>query len=268
MVAELRTADALIWYDDAGSGVPVVFAHPASGSHASWREQCDAFLKEGYRCITYDLRGWGQSRSLEAEADPGCMSDDLLALIDHLQLEQFVLIAAAYGGFGGLDFGMRFPQRLRAFVLSGSQGGVADPGYVAIRERVVPPEIRALPIHLRELGPSYRVRDPQGMSRWLEIAEQAEHHPARRQRMALDIRLEDLDTLRVPTLLVAGGADLLAPPALMRRIADHIGGCEFVTLCEAGHCLHWEQPYEWNTVVLEWLGRTLQAPGVGTASSG
>lgn len=244
---------ATLWYEDqAGSGEALVFLHPASGSSQSWRFQLQPFAAAGYRCITYDLRGWGRSRS--TAADPGCLSDDLQALVEHLGLERFNLVAAAYGGFGGLDFALRFPDRLKTLVLSGTQGGIADPAYTQVRERVVSPPIRGLPLELRELGPSYRTRDPEGVQEWLAVAHEAGEPPATaRQRTALRIMLPMLGELHVPTLLIAGGADLLAPPALMRLFAASLPSPRFVTVGEAGHCVHWEQPDEWNREVLSFL---------------
>ena len=121
-----------------------------------------------------------------------------------------------------------------------------------MRERVVAAPIRALPLEFRELGPSYRARDPEGAQAWLEIS-RAEGHV--RQRMHTQIALPMLAQLDVPTLLIAGGADLLAPPELMRQIAAHIPSSEFATVCEAGHCVHWEDPQEWNRLVLSFLSR-------------
>ena len=230
--------------------------HPASGSSDSWQLQLSAFQARGYRTITYDLRGWGRSQPEPAATDPGCMSDDLLALVDHLRLPSFILIAAAYGGFGGVDFALRFPGRVSSFVLSASQGGIADPAYTQTRERVVSAPIRGLPIELRELGPSYRTRDPEGVERWRVIGHAAGEPPASaRQRMHTQIMLPMLAGLTAPTLLIAGGADLLAPPELMRRIAAHIPNQEFVTIGESGHCVHWEYAEEWNQVVLDFLSK-------------
>lgn len=225
--------------------------HPASGSSAAWRFQLEPFAARGYRCITYDLRGWGQSRS--AGGDPGAMSDDLLALADHLGLQRFSLVGAAYGGFGALDFALRFPERLHALVLSATQAGIADPTYTAVRERVVEPPIRALPLELRELGPSYRARSPEGVQQWLEVAHASEPKSPARQRTHLQIMLPMLEDLRVPTLLIAGGADLLAPPELMRLFAAHIPSAKFTLFGESGHCVHWEQPEDWNREVLTFL---------------
>jgi pimeloyl-ACP methyl ester carboxylesterase len=64
-----------------------------------------------------------------------------------------------------------------------------------------------------------------------------------------------LETLTVPVLVLVGEADLLSPPALMRLLAAHIPGCEFVTVPEAGHAAFWEQPEIWNRLVMDFLGR-------------
>jgi pimeloyl-ACP methyl ester carboxylesterase len=252
----LDLTGARLWFEDTGGpGTPVVFVHPAAATSAAWVGQIPAFTAAGYRCITYDLRGWGQSR-VDSGSDVGVMSDDLEALRAHLGLERFVLIAAAYGGFGGLDHTLRFPERLQAFVLATSQGGITDPAYVAVRERVVTPQIRALPIELRELGPTYRATDPDGVQRWLDIVHQSGETTARRQKLALDITLSVLETLQVPTLALAANADLLAPPPLMRLIAERIPTATYAALPEAGHSAHWEFPTDWNHQVLTFMAET------------
>jgi len=254
-VAFIEVPGARLWVEDSGGdGVPVVFMHPAAGTSASWVHQVETFITNGYRCITYDLRGWGQSVSI-GDAEPGVMSDDVEALANALGLQRFVLIAAAYGGFGGLDFALRFPHRLRALVLATSQGGLGDADFAAVLARVVTPEIRALPLHLRELGPSYRTEDADGVDRWRSLLHEGDSH--RRQSLGLQITLPMLEGLSVPTLLLAAGADLLAPPALMRLMANRIPGCAFECIAEAGHSAHWERPTEWNRAVLDFLQRAL-----------
>lgn len=252
----VELSGARLWFaDSGGSGVPVVFVHPAATTSECWVHQVEAFTAAGYRCVTYDLRGWGKSE-VDADAEDtevGTMSDDLEALVQSLGLESFILIAAAYGGFGGVEYALRFPHRLRALVLATSQGGLVDPDYVSVLERVVSPPIRALPVHLRELGPSYRAENPQGVERWLKIANESGEGNRRRQPRALEITLPLLESLTAPTLLVAGAADLLAPPALMRLMAERIPSCVFATVAEAGHSAHWERAAEWNRIVLAFL---------------
>jgi pimeloyl-ACP methyl ester carboxylesterase len=62
-----------------------------------------------------------------------------------------------------------------------------------------------------------------------------------------------LETMQVPVLVLAGEADLLSPPALMRLLAAHLPNRRFVTLPEAGHAAFWEQPELWNRLVLDFL---------------
>ena len=252
----LDVPHAQLWYEDTGGdGAPVVFVHPAAGSSESWQNQVPAFVAAGYRCITYDLRGWGRSRQLPDAPDVGHLSDDLEALTQGLGLERFTLVGAAYGGMGALDYALRFPARLRTFVLATSQGAIVDDAYNAILKRIVPPELRAVPIEIREVGPSYRAENPAGIERWLQILHAANGETAPRQPRFLTLTLARLETLRVPTLVLAADADLLAPPALMRLLAARMPGAEFATVADAGHSAHWERPAAWNQVVLEFLSR-------------
>jgi pimeloyl-ACP methyl ester carboxylesterase len=247
---------AQLWYEDTGgTGTPVVFVHPAAASSETWVQQVPAFVAAGYRCITYDLRGWRHSSQVPDAADTGQISTDLEALTQGLGIERFFLVAAAYGGMGALDYALRFQARLRAFVLATSQGAIVDPEYQAILERIVPPALRGVPIEIREVGPSYRAENPDGVARWLQIIHESGGEAAPRQPRYLTLTLDLLETLRVPTLVLAADADLLAPPSLMRLLADRIPGSEMATVPDAGHSAHWERPAAWNQTVLAFLER-------------
>ena len=247
-----------LWYTDTGgNGVPVIFMHAASGTCESWVYQLPAFTAAGYRCIAYDRWGWGRSRPDPAGAPPSSASDDLHGLVDHLGLDRFHLAATAAGGIGALDYVVIHPERVRSLVVANSIGGVQDAAYLEVQHRLRPPEIQALPIALRELGASYRGTNPEGTRRWIEI-----EHASRQagtqgpgQRPRHPMTYARLETIRVPTLVLVGGADLLSPPALMRLLAAHIPKCQCVTVPEAGHAAFWEQPEIWNGLVLEFMGQ-------------
>jgi pimeloyl-ACP methyl ester carboxylesterase len=247
-----------LWYDDTGgSGVPVVFMHAASGTGESWVYQLPAFTAAGYRCITYDRRGWGRSRPAPTGEQPGYVSDDLHGMAEHLGLERFHLAATAAGGIGGLDYALTHPERVRSLVVANSIGGVQDPEYLEVQHRLRPPEIQGLPVELRELGPSYRGMNPEGTHRWIEIEHMSRpegtHGAAQLPRSQMT--LSRLETLQVPALVLVGEADLLSPPALMRMLAAHLPNCQFATVPEAGHAAFWEQPEIWNRLVLEFIGQ-------------
>jgi pimeloyl-ACP methyl ester carboxylesterase len=247
-----------LWYNDTGgTGTPVVFLHAASGTSESWVYQLPAFTAAGYRCITYDRRGWGRSRPDLTGPQPGDVSDDLQGLVAHLGLDRFHLVTTAAGGIGGLDYTVTHPERVRSLVVANSIGGVQDPAYLELQHRIRPPEIQALPVELRELGPSYRGTNPEGTRHWIVIAHgsrpEGSQGPGQQpQHLMTFARLE---TLQVPVLVLVGEADLLSPPALMRLLAAHIPQCQFTTVPEAGHAAFWEQPEIWNHHVLMFLNQ-------------
>jgi pimeloyl-ACP methyl ester carboxylesterase len=247
-----------LWYiDSGGSGVPVVFMHAASGTCESWEPQLPAFTAAGYRCISYDRRGWGRSRPDPTGEQPGYVSDDLHRLADHLGLDRFHIAATAAGGIGALDYALAHPERVRSLVVADSIGGVQDPEYLEVQRRLRPPAIQALPWELRELSAGYRGTNPEGTQRWITIERgsrlEGAQGPAQQPRNPMT--LARLETLRVPTLVLVGEADLVSPPALMRMLAAHIPDCQFATVSEAGHAAHWEQPEIWNHLVLEFIGQ-------------
>ena len=246
-----------LWYEDTGgSGVPVIFLHAASGTCESWIYQIPAFATAGYRCIAYDRRTWGRSRPTDPDLQPGFMGDDLHGLVESLGLERFHLAATAQGGIAALDYALDHPNRVRSLVAANTIGGVQDAGYLEVQTRLRPPEIQELPVELRELGPSYRGTEPEGARRWLEIDLGSRPYGlVPPQPVRNPITYARLETMRVPTLILSGEADLLSPPALMRMLADHIPACRFTLLSDAGHAGFWERPQVWNGLVLEFISR-------------
>jgi pimeloyl-ACP methyl ester carboxylesterase len=247
-----------LWYEDTGGpGRAVIFLHAASGTGESWLYQVPVFTRAGYRCVTYDRRGWGRSRPAPIGEQPGHGSDDLHGLVGRLGLDRFHLIATAAGGIVGLDYSLEHPERVRSLVVANSIGGVQDPDYLEVQHCIRPREIQELPIELRELGPSYRGTNPEGMRRWIEIERSSRqdgtHGTAQPTRYP--ITYARLETMAVPVLVIAGDADLLSPPALMRLLAEHIPNCRVETVPEAGHAAFWEQPDLWNRLVLEFIGQ-------------
>ena len=246
-----------LWYEDTGgSGILVVLLHAASGTCEGWVHQLPAFTAAGYRCIAYDRRTWGRSRTTNPERQPGFAGDDLHTLLESLSLERVHLVGTAAGAIPALDYALSHPERVRSLVVANTIGGVQDESYLEVQHRLRPPEIQALPVELRELGPSYRGADPEGAARWLEIelaSRPGGAVPA--QPLREPITYARLATMPVPTLVLAGEADLLSPPVLMRMLAAGIPTSRYVSLPEVGHAGFWERPQVWNGIVLEFISR-------------
>ena len=246
-----------LWYEDSGGpGTPVILLHAASGTCEAWEYQLPAFTTAGYRCIAYDRRTWGRSRTTGPEHQPGFAQVDLHALVESLNLERVHLVATAAGGITAIDYALSHPDRVRSLVAANTIGGVQDEAYLAVQQRLRPPEIQNLPVELRELGPSYRGTSPEGAARWLEIELASRPGGAvPMQPLRAPITYARLQTMQVPTLVLSGEADLLSPPALMRMLAAHIPTSRFASLSDAGHAGFWERPEVWNGLVLEFIGR-------------
>ena len=246
-----------IWYKDTGgSGVPVVFMHAATGSSRVWDYQIPAFTAAGYRLIAYDRRGWGRSEIVATGPQPGTGADDLQALMDHLKIDRFHLVATAAGSSVSLDYAVSFPQRLRSLVMAnGALGGFEDKDYQELGRRIRSPQLDALPPELRELGPSYRASNPEGTRRWIELERMSRPGGSTAQPQSVRNRIMTsvLENIKVPVLLITGDADLLAPPPLLRFVAARMKNSESVIIPEAGHSAYWEQPEIFNRAVLEFI---------------
>lgn len=245
---------ARLWFKDTGgSGVPVVFLHAATGSTLSWDHQIPAFTTAGYRFITFDRRGTGRT-VVDAEGTHSSAADDLQALMDYLHIDRFHLVGTAAGGFTALDYALSYQQHLRSLVVVNSIGAIQDADYVAMVGRLRPPQWEQLPIEFQELGPSFRVADPDGTKRWLEIQHTSHAAgPAVRQPMKNKATFTALESLHVPTLLMTGDADLIAPPPLLKLFSAHIKSSQTAVIPEAGHSSYWEQPEAFNKAVLEFI---------------
>ena len=244
-----------LWFTDTGgNGEPVVLMHAITGTSESWVPQIDALSRAGYRVIAFDRRGWGRSLADPASGpQPGHAADDLHALADHLALGRFHLLGVAGGGFVALDYAAAHPERLASLVVAASTGSVSDREIQDVIARIEIPGIRSLPAHFREVGASYRGTNPDGTKGWLAIEEHARQANAPTQPLRSPNTYAKLATITARTLVVAGDADLIAPPGLMKLWARHVKGAQWTTVPDAGHSIAWEQPAIFNDIVLKFL---------------
>lgn len=222
---------------DTGSGTPAVFLHAGTGNTRMWEHQIPAFTAAGFRFIAY-------ARSGQAPA-----ADELEGVAAQLGLERFHLVGTAAGGIAAIDYALTHAQRLRSLVVANSIFGVQDEDYLELGRRLRPaPEFNALPPEVRELGPAYRAANPEGTRRWIELASHLKGQAVRNR-----ITFSALETLRVPTLLLTGDADLYTPPPVLRMFSERMKAAQSVVIPECGHSAYWEQPETFNRVVLEFL---------------
>lgn len=247
-----------LWYlDSAGDGEATVFLHANTGTSEIWAPQLAHFAALGYRVIAPDRRGWGQSFADPSTGpQPGSVAEDLEALVEVLGVESFHLVAVAGGTFSALDYAAWHPERIRTLVAAASTGMIEDDEIATFIERIAVPGWREPHLAVyREVSAGYRGADPDGTRRWIEIESTARQEAGEVALVRTPNTYEKLRRITAPVLALAAGADLLAPPAMMRLWARQLTDVEFEVIPEAGHALPYEDPDAFNSAVEGFIRR-------------
>jgi non-heme chloroperoxidase len=171
-----------------------------------------------------------------------------------LGVKRFHVVASAAGGSIASDFAFSYQDRLLSLTISSNSFGVRDGEIAKAAAFIRPKGFDQLPAEFRELGPSYRAANPEGVKAWIELEHKALIGPEFRQTLKNEIKQASLKELKLPTLLIAGAADLYTPPSISRMIAAEIPNSRLALVPEAGHSIYWEQPELFNRAVLDFIG--------------
>ena len=251
-VARLNGADLWCW-DTGGDKPAIVLLHPATGSGHIWGYQQAAFVAAGYRVIGYSRRGFNGSSAIDP-ANPGVGADDLHMLLDHLRVDRAHVVATAAGGFVGASFALAYPERVRSLTLACTLLSGADRTVMSMLSSLREPWYNALPHEFRELSPSYRAIDAEGVKRWHDLhARSRGDNPPLNQPPGQPATLAAIAQLAMPVLLIAGDADLITPPPVARLFHKTIPGSSLVVITESGHSAYWERPDQFNAAVLGFI---------------
>jgi pimeloyl-ACP methyl ester carboxylesterase len=266
-----------------GEGPVVVFCHGVTLSSRVWAKQFDSVPAAGFRAVAFDSRGHGESKVGDTGHSLDNLADDLRTVLVDLDLRDAVLVGHSMGGMAVQAFAIRHPavlrERVSGLVLlsTSSHNLVSDAKRVrSATERVVNlgPDLgtfmrpRNLGFLLARIGfgddpaPSHVEATRQMLA--------ATSKETTRQAVAAILRLdftEGLPTLRVPTLVVVGGADALTPPRDARRIADLIPGARLVEYPGAGHMLMYERTDEVDALIMGFARECQAGPGRGSAAA-
>jgi len=246
--------NAKLWViDSGGAGEPIILLHANTGTSENWQKQTPALVAAGYRVIAFDRPGWGKSAVREGQKTVS-VANDLNDLADHLKLGTFHLLGVAGGGYIALDYAAWRPERLKSLVIGASGLGlVGDAEAETFRKQAAIPGFSQQPPEVREMSPSYRGMNPQGVARWKEI----EAHAAQPGAVVPPLRTPNTDAkvaaITTPILVIAGDVDLTTPSAAIRLWAKHLKSYDWALIPEAGHAVAWEQPEAFNQAVLAFL---------------
>jgi pimeloyl-ACP methyl ester carboxylesterase len=241
----------------------IVFLHGLGGGHHAWDRQVPYFAARGYAAHAWDQPGYGESESV-APYDLEGIAAALARLLDALNDNPVVLVGHSMGGFIAQEAYARYPEKVKALALcftSASFGG-SDSGFarefVAARTRPLD-EGQTMSDIAARLMPSLRgsASDPDGSALAQRIMSGIAPDTYRKAVAMLSTfdRRANLSRIAVPTLVVAGSDDKVAPAAVMARMAGQIRGAEYVLLEGCGHLGHMDQPGAFNAALLAFLQR-------------
>ena len=251
-----------LYYEETGSGIPIVFVHEFAGDYRAFEPQVRYFSRR-YRCITYNARGYPPSSVPEAveRYSQERARDDIRAVMDALKIDTAHVVGLSMGGFAVLHFGFTYPERARSLVVAGCGYGAEPDQRQKFQEESEAWAKRFETLGMKEAGKIYaqgptRVqfqnKDPRG---WREFADQLAEHSSegaartqrgvQKRRPSLFELVDKMKTISVPTLIMTGDEDwpCLEPGILMKRT---IPSAALVVMANAGHAINLEEPALFN----------------------
>ena len=275
MIQQFASDGAQLQFFDTGAGNPVFFLHPTPLNHAYWLPVI-ARLSH-HRSVALDLRGHGGSE-LEgisanqalpvggfvpgvADLTLGRMAEDVLALMNHLNIEKADFVGCSIGGYLMLELWRRAPERMKklGFVCSKAQSDTADgrEKRKATIQRIETEGVEAvLDGQVKSLtGESSQKKNPMLFSAMRAMAKMNAKTAAAVQA-GLALRIDSVVTIATigcPLLAIAGEEDTICTAAEMEAFKGAPGGCEFHLLPHTGHFSACEQPERVSELLQSWL---------------
>ena len=260
-----------LYYEDHGSGDPVVLIHGYPLSGASWGRQLPVLLAAGHRVITYDRRGFGKSSQPTTGYNYDTFAEDLHKLVTHLELRDFALVGFSMGGGEVARYMGKYGSKgvSKAVIISGvppfllktpdNPEGVNGSVFEGIQKAVVADRYAFFTEFFKNfyntdvlLGK--RVSAQAVQSSWnVAAGASATASLACVPTWHEDFR-ENLARIDVPTLVIHGDADRILPiTASGVRTAKLIKGARLLVVKDGPHAITWTHADEVNRELLEFL---------------
>ena len=260
-----------LYYEDHGSGKPVVLIHGWPLSGRSWEKQLLALLEAGYRVVTYDRRGFGDSSKPTSGYDYDTFAADLHALITKLDLRDAALVGFSMGGGEVARYlGTHGSERVRkaAFLAAippfllksadnpeGVDGGIFD----GIKKGIAADRPAFLSGFLSNFYNVDVLKGKRISDEWVRLSWNIAAMASPKATLdcvsawLTDFR-KDLAKIDVPTLVLHGDSDRIVPlEASAKRTHEAVKGSRYVVVKDGPHGLNWTHADEVNRALLDLL---------------
>lgn len=249
----------MIHHSDSGTGLPLVLIHAFANDGALWKPQIEG-LAGRYRIIAPDLRGFGGSMATDGGAvSMDRYADDVVALLDHLNIERAVVGGISLGGYVALSYALRFPGRASGLVLANTRAGADNPEWAGFRAALVRDiEQRGGRAVVENYGDKpFRNDCPEEIKQFVRamiLRQSATGLASGTRGMAQrPDRFAALQAIHMPTLVISGTEDNYIASAEGEAMHRAIAGSRFVDIPHAGHLSNIDNADAFNAALREFL---------------
>jgi proline iminopeptidase len=260
--------DVRLYFEEAGSGTPILFLHEFAADHSNWEPQMRYFSR-GHRCIAYSARGYTPSDVPAAEAYTyRHFYTDALAVLDHLQIAKAHFVGLSMGSYSSLQVALHAPERMLSMTLAGVGSGSNLENLEAFRKQCL-----ANAEQFEKLGSAdvakvtreapgripFLVKDPRGHADF--YAALARHdakgsaNPMRgfqAGRPSIYTLTEAIGKAATPALIICGDDDdsCVEPSLFLKK---HLPAAGLTFFPKSGHVLNLEEPALFNEMVARFI---------------
>ncbi len=241
--------------------IPIVFIHGFPFDHNMWNNQTEELSKE-YYCITYDIRGLGESPVGEGQFTMEMFVDDLLEIMEKLKLVKPVICGLSMGGYIALRAVEKFEKELGALILCDTKSA-ADNNDVKLKRAEGIKKINEIGVEkfVNDFVPNCFAEESLSKSFYKETLKGSlKSSPIGVKGCLLAMAgrtgtTEYLPKIKIPVLVICGEKDKLSPSQVMREMANAISDSQFQIIPKAGHLSPPENPDAANKVIKDFLSR-------------
>jgi non-heme chloroperoxidase len=283
-VGKENSGDIQLYYEDHGSGDPVVLIHGYPLSGASWEKQVPVLLEAGHRVITYDRRGFGKSSQPTTGYNYNTFAEDLHKVVTRLRLKNFALVGFSMGGGEVARYIGKYGSKgvSKAVIIGGippyllktndNADGVDGSVFEGIQKAITADRYA----FFTEFFKNFFNTDVYLGKRISEQAVEASWNVAANASATASLACvptwhedfrKDVPRINVPTLIIHGDADRIVPiKASGEKTAKLVTGARLAAIKDGPHAVNWTHADEVNAELVNFLGKGAAKRASATSS--
>jgi len=253
--------DLSVYVSGNNESKTILFVHGFPFDHTMWQTQVDEFSKD-YKCVSYDIRGLGESPAGDGQFTMESFVDDLEIILEELKLNRPILCGLSMGGYISLRAVERIQEKFSAAILCDTRSEADNnegklkraAGIKRINKEGLAPFVKDFITNC--FGDDFKQNRKEALQNIIEKSLQFNPVGVKGGLFAMLSRSDtttSLGKINIPTLIICGEQDTLTPPPVMKEMFHKINKAEFVEIPKAGHMTPIENPQAVNKAIRDFL---------------